>query len=158
MTGARDQQVVITPDPAKLAASGVAPTAIGAALQANGVAIPAGTLVDGGQARTVQIGTRIATIEDLRGIFVTPTTPGAAPVKLSDVATVDEQIAAATAFTRTNGKDSLGIQVTAAPDGNAVQISHEIRDKLADLRHGVRRRRSPWSSTRRRTWRSRSRA
>jgi HAE1 family hydrophobic/amphiphilic exporter-1 len=133
VTGARDQQVVITPDPAKLAARQVAPTAIGPALQANGVAIPAGTLTDGGQARTVQIGTRIGSIEDLRGIFVSPTTRGAAPVRLGDVATVEQQLAAPTAFTRTNGKDSLGIQVTASPDGNAVQISHEIQDKLAEL-------------------------
>jgi hydrophobic/amphiphilic exporter-1 (mainly G- bacteria), HAE1 family len=133
VTGARDQQVMITPDPAKLMALGVAPTAIGAALKANGVAIPAGTLTDGGQARTVQIGTRIKSIEDLSGIFVDPTAPGAAPVRLGDIATVTEQLAASTAFTRTNGKDSLGIQVTASSGGNAVQISHEIRDKLAEL-------------------------
>ncbi|MFK3984886.1 efflux RND transporter permease subunit [Micromonospora sp. NPDC050397] len=133
VTGAPEQQVVITPDPAKLAATGIAPTAIGAALKANGVAIPAGTLVDGAQARTVQIGTRIATIEELRGIYVSPTAPGAPAAKLGDIATVDEQLAPATAFTRTNGKQSLGIQVTASPDGNAVQISHDIREKLADL-------------------------
>ncbi|MFI6761469.1 efflux RND transporter permease subunit [Micromonospora sp. NPDC050417] len=133
VTGAPEQQVVITPDPAKLAATGIAPTAIGAALKANGVAIPAGTLVEGAQARTVQIGSRIATIEELRGIFVSPTNPGAAPAKLGDIATVEQQVAPATAFTRTNGKESLGIQVTASPDGNAVQISHEIREKLADL-------------------------
>ena len=50
------------------------------------------------------------------------------------MATVEQQLAPATSITRTNGKDSLGIAVTAAPDGNAVQISHEIRDKLADLK------------------------
>ncbi|MGW4465230.1 efflux RND transporter permease subunit [Micromonospora sp. NPDC004704] len=133
VTGAPDQQVVITPDPVKLAGLGIAPTAIGTALKANGVAIPAGTLVDGGQARTVQIGTRIGTIEDLRGIFVSPTAPGAPAVKLSDIATVEQQVAPATGFTRTNGQESLGIQVTASPDGNAVGISHEIRDRLADL-------------------------
>lgn len=131
VTGTRDDVVVVTPDPAKLAAAKIQPTAIGAALKTNGVAVPAGAVTSGALALPVQVGSPIGTIEDLRGIVVAP---GAAPVRLGDVATVEQQLAPATAITRTNGKDSLGIAVTASPDGNAVQISHEIRDRLADLK------------------------
>ncbi|MET8259905.1 efflux RND transporter permease subunit [Micromonospora sp. NPDC005205] len=131
VTGTRDDVVVVTPDPAKLAAAKIQPTAIGAALKTNGVAVPAGAVTDGALALPVQVGTPIATLEDLRGIVVVP---AAAPVRLGDVATVEQQLAPATAITRTNGKDSLGIAVTAAPDGNAVEISHEIRDRLDDLK------------------------
>jgi HAE1 family hydrophobic/amphiphilic exporter-1 len=133
VTGARDQQVVITPDPAKLATAGVSPTAIGTALQANGVTIPAGAVTENDQTRTVQIGGRIASVEELAGIFLPPARPGGPAVRLGDIATVEQQLAAPTSFTRTNGSDSLGIMVTASPDGNAVRISHEIRDRLADL-------------------------
>ncbi|MFC5926520.1 efflux RND transporter permease subunit [Micromonospora vulcania] len=132
VTGTRDDLVVITPDQAKLAAAKLAPTAIGVALKTNGVAIPAGAVADGTLALPVQVGTPVATLDDLRGIVVAP---GAAPVRLGDVATVAQQAAPATAITRTNGKESLGIAVTAAPDGNAVEISHEIRDRLADLKN-----------------------
>ncbi|WP_433354439.1 efflux RND transporter permease subunit [Micromonospora saelicesensis] len=131
VTGTRDDVVLVTPDPAKLAAAKVQPTAIGAALKTNGVAVPAGAVTDGALSLPVQVGTPIATLEDLRGIVVSP---GAAPVRLGDVASVEQQLAPATAITRTNGKDSLGIAVTAAPDGNAVQISHDIRDRLDDLK------------------------
>ncbi|PWR12957.1 hydrogenase expression protein [Micromonospora acroterricola] len=131
VTGTRDDVVVVTPDPAKLAAAKLQPTAIGAALKTNGVSVPAGAVTDGGLALPVQVGTPVATLDDLRGIVVAP---GAAPVRLGDVAAVEQQLAPATAITRTNGKDSLGIAVTAAPDGNAVEISHEIRDRLADLK------------------------
>ncbi|MFG1951151.1 efflux RND transporter permease subunit [Micromonospora sp. NPDC048830] len=137
VTGTRDEVVTITPDPAKLAAARLAPTAIGTALKTNGVAVPAGAVTDGSRSLTVQVGTPIASIDDLRGIVLAPTAPKAAPVRLGDVATVEQQLAPATSFTRTNGKDSLGIAVTAAPDGNAVEISHEIRDRLADLEAGV---------------------
>ncbi|TNH31244.1 efflux RND transporter permease subunit [Micromonospora orduensis] len=133
VTGARDDVVVVTPDLAKLAAAKVQPTAIGAALKTNGVSVPAGAVTDGsGLALPVQVGTPVATLDDLRGIVITP---GATPVRLGDVATVEQKLAQATAITRTNGKDSLGIAVTAAPDGNAVEISHEIRDRLADLKN-----------------------
>ncbi|WP_330438881.1 efflux RND transporter permease subunit [Micromonospora sp. NBC_00821] len=131
VTGTRDDVVVVTPDPAKLAAAKIQPTAIGAALKTNGVAVPAGAVTDGALALPVQVGTPISTLEELRGIVVAP---AAAPVRLGDVATVEQQLAPATAITRTNGKDSLGIAVTAAPDGNAVEISHEIRDRLDDLK------------------------
>ncbi|SDY67395.1 hydrophobic/amphiphilic exporter-1, HAE1 family [Micromonospora pattaloongensis] len=136
VTGARDQLVVITPNPARLAAAGIAPTAIGPALQANGVAIPAGAVTEADRSLTVQVGTRIGTLDELRGIYLTPT-PAAGrprpPVKLGDVATVEQRLAPPTSFTRTNGADSLGIAVTATPDGNAVGISHEVRDRLAEL-------------------------
>ncbi|TDC67218.1 efflux RND transporter permease subunit [Micromonospora sp. KC207] len=134
VTGTRDQVVTVTPDPAKLAAAKLAPTAIGTALKTNGVAVPAGAVSDGSRALIVGVGTPIRSLDDLKGIVLVPTAPKAAPVKLGDVATVAQQLAPATSFTRTNGRDSLGIAVTAAPDGNAVEISHEIRERLADLR------------------------
>ncbi|MFI7489261.1 efflux RND transporter permease subunit [Micromonospora echinaurantiaca] len=134
VTGTRDQVVVITPDPAKLAAAKLQPTAIGAALKTNGVTIPVGTVTDGTEALPVQVGTPLGTLDDLRGIVVSPAAGRTGPVLLGDVASVAEQTAPATAITRTNGKDSLGIAITASPDGNAVEISHEIRDRLAQLR------------------------
>ncbi|MFF3864931.1 efflux RND transporter permease subunit [Micromonospora sp. NPDC001898] len=134
VTGTRDQVVTVTPDPAKLAAAKLSPTAIGTALKTNGVAVPAGAVSDGSRSLTVQVGTPVRSVDDLKGIVLAPTAPKAAPVRLGDVAAVEQQLAPATSLTRTNGRDSLGIAVTASPDGNAVEISHEIRDRLADLR------------------------
>jgi HAE1 family hydrophobic/amphiphilic exporter-1 len=132
VTGARDEVVLITPDPAAFAAAGLAPTAIGAALRANGVPVPAGAVTALDTTTPVQVGTRIANLDELRGLYLTPS-GGADPVRLGDVATVERQLAPATSFTRTNGADSLGLSVTAAVDGNAVEISRQIRDRLAAL-------------------------
>ncbi|MGR6321820.1 efflux RND transporter permease subunit [Micromonospora soli] len=131
VTGTRDQVLLITPDPVKLAAARLAPTAIAEALKTNGVALPAGAVADGSRSLPVQVGTPIRTVDDLRGIVLA--TAPAAPVRLGDVARVAEQLAPASGFTRTDGKPSLGIAVTATPDGNAVRISHEIRDRLDAL-------------------------
>ncbi|MGX4652452.1 efflux RND transporter permease subunit [Micromonospora sp. SCSIO 07396] len=134
VTGTREQVVTIVPDPAKFAAAKLTPTAIATALKSNGIAVPAGAVVDGTTALPVQVGAPVTTLDQLRGIALTPTAPKAAPVRLGDVATVEQQLAPATAITRTNGKESIGVQVTAAQDGNAVRISHDIRDRLDDLR------------------------
>jgi HAE1 family hydrophobic/amphiphilic exporter-1 len=130
VTGTRSQQVVITPNRAKLAVAGVSPQAFTTLLRTNGLSIPAGSVTDGSRALSVQVGTPITTLDQLRDLFVTGSK---GPVRLRDVATVESTLATATSYTRTDGVDSLGIAVTAAPDGNPVQISHQVRDKLAAL-------------------------
>jgi hydrophobic/amphiphilic exporter-1 (mainly G- bacteria), HAE1 family len=130
VTGTRRQQVVITPDPAKLARAGVDPRSIATVLQNNGVSAPAGAVADGARSLSVQVGTPIDSLDTLKGLYLTGRN---GPVKLGAVTTVEEKLATATSYTRTDGVDSLGVAVTAAPDGNPVQISHEVRDKLQAL-------------------------
>ncbi|WP_203716566.1 efflux RND transporter permease subunit [Asanoa siamensis] len=132
VSGAREQIVKITPNPAKMAAAKVSPAAIPTALQTNGVTIPAGTISDQGKTYAVQTGGAIDSIDDLKAIYL-PAGPGGKATKLGDVTDVVEDLAPATSFTRTNGTASLGIEIFGSPDGNAVQTSHEVRDKLADL-------------------------
>ncbi|GAA4592521.1 HAE1 family hydrophobic/amphiphilic exporter-1 [Actinoplanes octamycinicus] len=130
VTGARAEQVVITPDLAKLGAAGVSPASLTTVLQANGVSIPAGAVTDGTKSLTVQVGTPITTVQQLQDVYLT----GArGPVRLGDVAKVESKLPAAESYTRTDGVDSLGIAVTARPDGNPVEISHQVRAMLDDL-------------------------
>jgi HAE1 family hydrophobic/amphiphilic exporter-1 len=130
VTGTRTQQVVIVPDRAKLAAAGVDPRSITTLLQSNGVSIPAGAVTDGTRSLSVQVGTPIDSVDGLKSLYLNGSK---GPVRLDSVASVTQQLATATSFTRTDGVESLGIAVTAAPDGNPVAISHEVRDKLAEL-------------------------
>ncbi|GAA1768581.1 efflux RND transporter permease subunit [Luedemannella helvata] len=132
LTGVRDKQVVITPDPVKLAAAGVDASAIATLLRTNGIAIPAGTLTEGDRSVNVQVGTPVTTVDQLKGLYLASTK--GKPVTLGEVAGVVAQPAEVTSITRTNGKPSLGIAVTATPDGNAVGISHEIRDLIPELK------------------------
>jgi HAE1 family hydrophobic/amphiphilic exporter-1 len=131
VTGARDLRVTITPDPAKLAIGRFAPGDIATALQANGITVPAGGLVDGDRSLTVQTGSPLASLDDLRGLYLTPA--GKSPVRLGAVATVEQDLAPPTSITRTDGAPSLGLAVTAAPGGNAVDISHAVDERLDDL-------------------------
>ncbi|MEU6821210.1 efflux RND transporter permease subunit [Streptomyces atriruber] len=136
--GVRDLQVDVTPDDAKLAKAGLTPAALGKALQAGGATLPAGSFEEDGKNRTVQVGggyTSLRQIEDLR---VTPeATPGerpGKPVRLGDVAEVEQKPSTATSITRTDGEPSLAVAVTMDHDGSAVAISDAVKDKLPDLR------------------------
>ncbi|MFJ2033014.1 efflux RND transporter permease subunit [Streptosporangium sp. NPDC087985] len=168
VTGTRNETVVITPDVGKLAARGLAPSAVTDALRANGQPVPAGSLVEDQTSLTVQVGSRIASLEGLKNLYLIPAAPapaqaqqgrqmpaaaaaqnpvqaqqvpqqaeraGAAPrpVKLGDVADVKWSLAAGTSLTRTNGKPSLGVSVTMTADGNAVAISHAVREMRPEM-------------------------
>ncbi|WP_328461892.1 efflux RND transporter permease subunit [Actinoplanes sp. NBC_00393] len=130
VTGARSEQVVITPNLAKMGAAGVSPASLTTVLQSNGVSIPAGTVVEGDKSLNVQVGTPITAVQQLQDVYLTGSR---GPVRLGDVATVESKLPAPESYTRTDGVDSLGIAVTARPDGNPVEISHEVRDMLDDL-------------------------
>ncbi|WP_433369697.1 efflux RND transporter permease subunit [Actinoplanes sp. CA-142083] len=130
VTGARSKQVVVTPDFAKLTAAGVNPQSISTVLQANGASIPAGSVIEGDKSLNVQVGNPITSVDDLKGLYLSGSR---GPVKLGDVASVESKLPAATSYTRTDGVDSLGVQVTAKPNGNPVQISTEVRAKLDQL-------------------------
>jgi HAE1 family hydrophobic/amphiphilic exporter-1 len=161
VTGAQDQTVVITPDAGRLAALGLSPAAIPDLLKANGTPIPAGNLTQDGRTLTVQTGRRVETLDELKNLYLTPAAalnpaqgqgrPGLPaglsrapavpavqaaaprPVRLGDVATIETRPSEATTLTRTNGHPSLGVSVTMAPGGNAVQISHDVRGELPRL-------------------------
>ncbi|MBB2914401.1 HAE1 family hydrophobic/amphiphilic exporter-1 [Streptosporangium becharense] len=163
VTGTRDEVVTITPDVKELARRGLAPTAVADALRANGQPVPAGSLTEGGKSLTVQVGRRISTLKELEDLYLLPAAAPAAPaapagpagvgrgqqqapggvgrpaqavpgpVRLGEVAKVERSLAEGTSLTRTNGKPSLGVSVTMAPDGNAVAISHAVREKIPGL-------------------------
>lgn len=131
--GVRDVQVTVTPDQAKLAEAGVGPQVLAQALQAGGATVPAGSFDEDGANRTVQVGGGFTSLKQIQDLMVTGEGVDK-PVRLGDVATVEEQEAKADSLTRTDGKPSLAVAVTMDHDGSAVAISDAVEDKLPDLR------------------------
>ncbi|MFD7291080.1 efflux RND transporter permease subunit [Streptomyces sp. NPDC059863] len=139
--GVRDLQVAVTPDDKKLAAAGLNTMALSEALKAGGATFPAGAFSEDGKSRTVQVGggfTSLKQIEDLRVVPQAPagSADGSAvkPVRVGDIASVEQKPAPAASLTRTNGKPSLAVSATMDNDGSAVAISNAVKDKLPDLR------------------------
>ncbi|MFE0135393.1 efflux RND transporter permease subunit [Streptomyces sp. NPDC059037] len=136
--GVRDLQVDVTPDDKKLAKAGLTPAALGQALQAGGATLPAGSFDEDGKNRTIQVGGGFTSLKQIQDLMVTPEAkPGerpGKPVRLGDLATVEQQPADATSITRTNGRPSLAVAITMDQDGSAVAISDAVKDKLPDLR------------------------
>ena len=131
--GVRDLQVTVTPDDAKLAKAGLTAQDLSQTLQAGGATVPAGSFDEDGGNRTVQVGGGFTSLEQIQDLMVTG--QGAKkPVRLADLATVEQQQAVADSITRTDGRPSLAVTVTMDHDGSAVAISEAVQDKLSDMR------------------------
>jgi HAE1 family hydrophobic/amphiphilic exporter-1 len=161
VTGVRDQIISITLDPAKMQKYGVSPQTVQSVLQANNVNIPAGQVNNNGQSFAISAGSQFQSLADLQNLqlvgtkTVSPCTqaqvaalgPAAAtkcqPVtvptqfKLSDIATVQQTLAPSASLTRTNGQPSLGISITKTADGNTVNISNAVNEKLSSLENQI---------------------
>ncbi|MFF9020929.1 efflux RND transporter permease subunit [Streptomyces eurythermus] len=130
--GVRDRQVTVTPDDAKLARAGLTAADLGQALHAGGATVPAGSFDEDGANRTVQVGGGFTSLKQIQDLMVTG--KGTEPVRLGDVAGVEERPAPADSLARTDGRPSLAVNVTMAHDGSAVSISNAVKDKLPALR------------------------
>ncbi|MFC7641339.1 efflux RND transporter permease subunit [Streptosporangium lutulentum] len=72
VTGTRDENVVIVPDAKELAARRLAPTAVADALRANGQSVAAGNLTEDKTSLTVQVGSRITSLQELKDLYLLP--------------------------------------------------------------------------------------
>ncbi|TYB56221.1 efflux RND transporter permease subunit [Nonomuraea sp. PA05] len=97
VTGTRDEVVTIEPDTEKMAEKGVSAAQIPEVLKANGTPIPAGTLTADDKSLSVQVGSRVDSVEKLKNLYLTPTQPSAAQQQAAAQAAAQQQAAAARA-------------------------------------------------------------
>lgn len=130
VTGAPVKEVSIEADEDKLEDEGLSPDALAGILQANGIPTSAGDLVDEGKTTPVSVGARLTSVDQIANLAL----PGKdEPVLLKDVATVELREADSQSISRTNGEPALSLTVMKKPDGNIVEISDAVAEKLPDV-------------------------
>lgn len=130
VTGDHPLQVEITVREDDLEDEGVSVDSLSGLLQANGVPSSPGQLTTDSGAAPVEVGSRLTSVQQIRDLVVA----GAdGPVAVSDVADVELVEAPQSSISRTNGNDSLMLQVMKTPDGNTVEVSHGVEEALATV-------------------------
>ncbi len=128
VSGRLTERVLVTANPAALAAHSIDQSMIASLLRSAGTVIPAGTSVAGDESLSIEVGQETASIEDIAAIAI-PTLER--PVLLSEVATVELVPVEQSSLSRADGRPSIGLTITKTPDANAVQVSHAVADAVA---------------------------
>ncbi|WP_057915624.1 efflux RND transporter permease subunit [Peribacillus muralis] len=145
-------------DQAKMAQYGLNEEDVKKVIQAANVNMPLGLYNFDDKEKTIVVDGNISTLKDLKNIKIPltggsqtgapgqaaaqtkPATPEMAPnatqmqsVKLSDIADV-KIIGKAESISKTNGSESIGIQVTRSPDADTVAIVEEVQDQVSKFK------------------------
>jgi HAE1 family hydrophobic/amphiphilic exporter-1 len=147
VAGGKKKQITLDLKTGALAANGLSQTSITDALKANGFILPAGSITDTEGELQIEIGTNVNSVEDFEnlplvasatsfaqlpgGLAGTTTAPKI--LTIGEVAEVTYDYEPVTSISRTNGLDSLGIQVTKTQEGNTVAISNGVESKIDEL-------------------------
>jgi HAE1 family hydrophobic/amphiphilic exporter-1 len=142
ITGAPTDEVEVTLDPLKLIAAGVSPAQVASALQQASIVQSIGSLRNGNATIPLQVTGSLTSIDQITGITVAPPSKTSKkPVTVGDVATAQLVSVPADTITRTNGKPTIGLQVTKGPNANTVAVANEVKDALPDIKgaigHGI---------------------
>jgi HAE1 family hydrophobic/amphiphilic exporter-1 len=129
--GSKRYAVRIRVQPAALAARNMGMDELASALRAANVNTPVGTLEGPRQTLTLQANQQLRNAADFSALIVS--TRGGTPVRLQDVATVEDSIATFKSWATLNGENSITIAIQRQPGANTVSVVDAVRAALPTL-------------------------
>ena len=156
LSGAVEQRVLISLDPARLAATKISLSQIQGVLQANNLVLPAGSLPVGSVSIPVSAQHQFGSVDEIRSLLVGVSTPAAGtgagsgagtgtvtgagqsagpptPVTLGDLGTVQLVDVQPTGYAELSGKPALVLTISKTSDANTVNVVTAVQDRLAQL-------------------------
>jgi len=139
VSGAKTKRINLELNQVALAQAGLNQRDIVSAINANGLILPVGSIVDDGGSIAIQVGSAVDSVELFESLPLIPSapTPGQAPLTVGDVAKVTYEDAPVTSIARTNGNESLAVSIVKTPDGNSVAVSNGVQDLIPELIAGL---------------------
>lgn len=118
--------------PEALAARNIGLDELAAALRAANVNTPVGTFEGPRQMLTLQANRQLRNAEEFADLIVS--TRGGNPVRLRDVAKVEDSLESLKSYANLNGEPSITIAVLRQPGANTVRVVDAVRAALPDLK------------------------
>ncbi len=130
--GYLDRSVRVWIDAEKLDERGVTVAEVMTALKREHVELPAGYLSTGGREVTVRVMGEALNLETLRGLTIK--TQGNTPVRLRDVALVEDGFEDVRRIGRVNGEPSQGMGIKKQRGANTVAVAREVKAMIEEIK------------------------
>jgi HAE1 family hydrophobic/amphiphilic exporter-1 len=134
ITGQHIEEVELTYNDAKMAELGLTEDTVKQMIQASDLAVSLGLYEFEEGEQAVAIDGKFMTADELKGMLI-PVTPSETQplpfVKLSDVAKVDV-VGRVQSVSRTNGEDSITIQIVKGQEANTVDVVNSVKDLIEE--------------------------
>ena len=130
--GGADREININVNGDKLKYYKLSILQISQAIAQSNLNFPTGSIKDKDQDVLVRLSGKIKGLEQMRNLILTTTEEGS-QVLLKDVAEVYDTKKETETISRINGNPSLGITITKQSDGNTVEVSKKVLEKITEL-------------------------
>jgi HAE1 family hydrophobic/amphiphilic exporter-1 len=133
--GGVPRQLNILVDPDRLEAFNVGVGEVLAALNQDNRNVPAGSVTSGARVQSIQVETRLGDMADFLDIIVAR--KGGQPVRLGDVATIEDGQADIATMALLNGERALAVDIIKVQGANTVAVAEDIHRALDELENDV---------------------
>lgn len=130
--GGADREININVNADKLKYYNLSILQVSQAIARANINFPTGSIKDVDQTVLVRLSGKFRTLDELRNLVITGNGNGS-QVHLSDVAEVYDTKKEITTISRINGDPAMGITISKQSDGNTVEVSAQVRKRLAEL-------------------------
>ena len=135
IAGGLEREVRVFILPSRLQAVGVSVGEVMAALQGQNLEIPAGRVEKGGTERLVRVTGRITDPEQFGEVIVA--NRGGQPIRLKDVARVEEGNEEERSVALVNGERAVSLDILKVSGANTVEVADGVRAAIEEMRNGV---------------------
>jgi len=129
MLGGEEREVRINIDNEKLKAHHLSILQVTEAIRMANMEFPTGKIKDPSRQVIIRLAGKFSSLDDLRNLVIYTTEDGS-PVKLEDVAEVEDTKKETTSISRIDGVNSVGLLIFKQPDGNEVEISRKVKESV----------------------------
>jgi len=132
IVGGEEREIRINVDNEKLKARKLSILQVTQAIRAANMEFPTGKIKDMTQELIIRLSGKFSTLEDMKNLVLSTDANGS-PVRLSDVAEVQDAKRETTSISRIDGQNSVGLLIYKQPDGNEVDISKKVRATIVKI-------------------------
>ncbi len=130
--GGRVPEFQITPDPARISASGITVTDILDAIRRTNLIDSPGLIESDHHLVLSLVSGQVHTPEEI-GQIVLKSSAAGVPIRIGDIATVAASVAPVYTVVTANGKPAVLLNVNRQPDSNTLQVANEVHDLIQQM-------------------------
>ncbi|TAL58819.1 MAG: efflux RND transporter permease subunit, partial [Bacteroidetes bacterium] len=131
--GGEEREIKINVKTEKLKAYNLSILQINQAIQNSNLDFPTGKIKNENQQILIRLAGKISSITELENLIISRDLITGSPVKLKDIAEIQDSKKDTELINRINGNNSIGLLIQKQADANAVKVSQLVRKKLVQL-------------------------
>lgn len=134
--GGLERNFFVTLDPDALARSRVLPNEVVSAIRGNNVNQPIGTLVSDRVSYSIRAEAMYESIEEIRSTIIRTSESGV-PIRVSDVASVENTYADIESLEEVNGKNSVKVEIQKQSDANTLDVAEAVLNQMDSFQNSL---------------------